>query len=56
MGGSAVAFDFSLMLLLAKTDSIAGKISCKRDALRTYNISYVKIILVLLTKVVALNV
>lgn len=49
-----IAFNLSLILLLAKVDFISKKQGCKRDALVTYGIGHVKIIFALSTKVIIL--
>lgn len=51
---SIFAFNLSLILLPAKIDLISEKQSYKKDMLITHGISRVKIILALLTKVIAL--
>lgn len=48
-----IAFILSLMLLSIEVDPIPEKQSYERDALKTYGTNHVKIVLVLLTKVVA---
>lgn len=48
-----VAFNLGFMLLPAKVDSIWEKQSCKRYTLEACDPGYVKIVLALLTKVVA---
>lgn len=52
--GGTIAFDLSLVLLLAEINLIAKEQSCKRNALRTYGTSHVEMILALLIKVIAL--
>lgn len=45
-----ITFNLSFILLLAKVNSILEKQSCKKDEFETYNISYLKIIFILLIK------
>lgn len=49
---TTVVLNLSLMLLLVEIDFILKKQGCKRDALLAYSTGYVKIVLILLTKVV----
>lgn len=49
-----IAFNLSFMLLQAEIDLISKNQGCKKDALRACGISRVKIVLRLLTKIVAL--
>lgn len=49
-----VTFNLYLILLLAEVDFILEKQGCKGDALVTFSISYIEIVLVLLIKVVTL--
>lgn len=51
-----VIFNFGFMLLLAKVDFISKEQSYKRDALKTFNIDHIEIILALLIKVVILHI
>lgn len=51
-----VAFELGLVLLLAEIDFIIEKESCKKDILRAYCTGCVKIVLALLTEVIALYV
>ena len=51
--GGTVVFNLDFLLLLAKVDPILEKKSYERDALVAYNNGYIKIVLALLTKVVA---
>lgn len=46
-------FNLSFVLLLIEVDFILEEQSCKRDILMTCDTSYIKIIFVLLTKVIA---
>lgn len=50
--GSSVAFNINLILLPVKIDFVIEEQSRKRDIFRPCGIGYVKIILVLLSKVV----
>ena len=50
---STIAFNLGFMLLLEKTDSILKKQSCKKDMLLACSSYYIKIILILLIKVLA---
>lgn len=49
-----IVFNLSLVLLPAKIDLITEKQNCKKDTFRDCGTNYVKIILALLAKVVAL--
>lgn len=53
-GDGIVTFNLSFVLLLAEVDLILEEQSCKKNALKTYNTSYIKMIFVLLAEVVAL--
>lgn len=55
-GSNAIAFHLSFLLLSAKINPFTQKQDHKKDALVAYNIGCIKIILVLLTKVVAFHV
>lgn len=49
-----ITFNLSFELLLAEVNSISKKQNCEKNALIVYNFGYVKMILILLTKIVIL--
>ena len=55
-GGGTVTFGVSLVLLSTEIDPIPKKRGCKGDELESHGTSCVKMIIVLLTEVVALHV
>lgn len=53
-GGSIVAFDLNLVLLLVEIDFVIEEQSRKGNVFRIYGTSHIKMILALLTEVIAL--